>query len=177
MRVIKLAFLSFFFLFILVTLISSLIPSNVRISRAVNVYSDPSQILVPVKNLNQWPQWYPGLKNLPATDIKFSEDAGKPVMNIPGSTVIIKKANDQQVLADLVGAKGKKIVNGFNAITHNESDSVTLQWYMDFKLNWYPWEKFGSMLYEKMYGSTMEKGLENLSHIIDSSHSSQNVVR
>lgn len=173
MRVIKLGLLSFFFLFILITLISLFIPSTVRISRAVNVYTDPSQVLVPVRNLQQWSQWYPGLKTLPPGKIQFSNQSGKPVMTIPGSTVIIKTANDQQVLADLVGAKGKTIMNGFNAITHNQSDSVTLQWYMDFSLKWYPWEKFGSMLYEKMYGATMEQGLSNLEHLIDSSHSSQ----
>ena len=173
MRVIKLALLSFFFLLILITLISLFIPSTVRISRAVNVYADPSQVLVPVRNLQQWTQWYPGLKTLPPGKIQFSNESGKPVMTIPGSTVIINTANDQRVLADLIGAKGKKIVNGFNAITHNQSDSVTLQWYMDFDLKWYPWEKFGSMLYEKMYGATMEQGLSNLEHLIDSSHSSQ----
>ena len=173
MRVIKLALLSFFFLFILITLISLFIPSTVRISRAVNVYADPSQVLVPVRNLQQWTQWYPGLKTLPPGKIQFSNESGKPVMTIPGSTVIINKANDQLVMADLVGARGKKIMNGFNAITHNQSDSVTLQWYMDFDLKWYPWEKFGSMLYEKMYGATMEQGLSNLEHLIDSSHSSQ----
>ena len=173
MRIIKLALLSFFFLFILITLISLFIPSTVRISRAVNVYADPSQVLVPVRNLQQWTQWYPGLKTLPPGKIRFSNESGKPVMTIPGSTVIINKANDQLVMADLVGARGKKIMNGFNAITHNQSDSVTLQWYMDFNLKWYPWEKFGSMLYEKMYGATMEQGLSNLEHLIDSSHSSQ----
>ena len=173
MRVIKLALLSFFFLFILITLISLFNPSTVRISMAVNVFADPSQVLVPVRNLQQWTQWYPGLKTLPPGKIQFSNESGKPVMTIPGSTVIINKANDQQVLADLVGSKGKKIMNGFNAITHNQTDSVTLQWYMDFDLKWYPWEKFGSMLYEKMYGATMEQGLSNLEHQIDSSHSSQ----
>ena len=177
MRVIKLALLSFFFLFILITLISLFIPSTVRISRAVNVYADPSQVLVPVRNLQQWTQWYPGLKTLPPSKIQFSSESGKPVMTIPGSTVIIQTANDQQVLADIVGARGKKIMNGFNAITHNQSDSVTLQWYMDFNLKWYPWEKFGSMLYEKMYGATMEQGLSNLEHLIDSSHSSQMLNR
>lgn len=177
MRIIKLALLSFFFLFVLVTLISLFIPSSVRISRAINVYSDPGQVLVPVRNINKWPEWYPGLKTIPTEDIQFSQSGAKPVMTIPGSTVIINSANDQQVLAELVGEKGKRIMNGFNAITHNQSDSVTLQWYMDFKLSWYPWEKFGSMLFEKMYGSTMEQGLENLGHIIDSSHSSQNVYR
>ena len=173
MRVFKLALLSFFFLFILITLISLFIPSTVRISRAVNVYADPSQVLVPVRNLQQWTQWYPGLKSISPDKIHFTNESGKPVMTIPGSTVIIQTANDQQVLADLVGARGKKIMNGFNAITHNQSDSVTLQWYMDFNLKWYPWEKFGSMLYEKMYGATMEQGLSNLEHLIDSSHSSQ----
>ena len=84
MRVIKLALLSFFFLFILITLISLFIPSTVRISRAVNVYADPSQVLVPVRNLQQWTQWYPGLKSISPDKIHFTNESGKPVMNIPG---------------------------------------------------------------------------------------------
>jgi hypothetical protein len=174
MRVIKLALLSFFFLFILITLISLFIPSSVRISRAINVYSNPKNVLDPVKNIHQWPNWYPGLKTISPNEINFKRKAGKPVMLIPGSTVIIQTINEHQVLADLVGAKGKKIQNGFNAITHPQTDSITLQWYMDFNLKWYPWEKFGSMLYEKMYGTNMEQGLTNLKELTERNRSSIN---
>lgn len=33
---------------------------------------------------------------------------------------------------------------------------------MDFHLSWYPWQKFGSLLYESTYGAMMEKGLTNI---------------
>jgi hypothetical protein len=32
---------------------------------------------------------------------------------------------------------------------------------MDFRLSWYPWEKFSSLFYEKTYGTMMETGLLN----------------
>jgi hypothetical protein len=33
---------------------------------------------------------------------------------------------------------------------------------MQFKLRWYPWEKFASLLFEKQYGTQMEAGLNKL---------------
>jgi hypothetical protein len=32
---------------------------------------------------------------------------------------------------------------------------------MDFKLPWYPWQKFGSLFYENTYGQMMQNGLAN----------------
>jgi hypothetical protein len=33
---------------------------------------------------------------------------------------------------------------------------------MDFRLRWYPWQKFGSLLYEDTYGTMMQQGLQKL---------------
>jgi len=33
---------------------------------------------------------------------------------------------------------------------------------MDFQLQWYPWQKCGSLLYEGTYGRMMEQGLQNI---------------
>jgi hypothetical protein len=38
---------------------------------------------------------------------------------------------------------------------------------MDFKLRWYPWEKFSSLLLEKRYGPVMEQGLAKLKKSIN----------
>jgi hypothetical protein len=38
---------------------------------------------------------------------------------------------------------------------------------MDFRLRWYPWEKFSSLLFEKQYGTQMEAGLESLKQLAE----------
>ena len=58
-------------------------------------------------------------------------------------------------------------MNGWKFISHAGSDSATLQWYIDFNLRWYPWEKFASLLFEKSYGAQMEQGLSNLKKIVE----------
>jgi hypothetical protein len=60
---------------------------------------------------------------------------------------------------------GRPIISGFKIIRHQQGDSATLQWYMDFELRWYPWEKFRSLFYENIYGLQMEQGLLNLKEL------------
>jgi hypothetical protein len=45
---------------------------------------------------------------------------------------------------------------------------------MDFKLKWYPWEKFKSLFYENFYGVQMEQGLSNLKELSEHRRSSIN---
>ena len=52
--------------------------------------------------------------------------------------------------------------NGWQMYQFTGADSITLQWYMDVHLKWYPWQKFGSLFYENTYGTVMQQGLENL---------------
>jgi hypothetical protein len=54
MRIIKLGLLSFFFLFLLVTLISLLFPSQLRLSRATNLANEREQIFALLKNDTAW---------------------------------------------------------------------------------------------------------------------------
>ena len=44
--------------------------------------------------------------------------------------------------------------------------STTVQWYFDFHLKWYPWQKFQSIVYDKQLGPEMEASLENLRRIV-----------
>lgn len=56
---------------------------------------------------------------------------------------------------------------GWQLHRSNPQDSATLQWYMDFHLSWYPWQKFGSLFYENNYGRMMEQGLYNLKREVE----------
>ena len=174
MKVIKLALISFIFLFTVVWLISLLIPSRVRISRAVNMYANRDSVMAGIKDPSRWKTWYPGL------------DSAKPLL-VDGKLkgmIVDEKSRGQMVYLSLdsikpdevtvrfVGNNMKPVINTWTTISYSYSDSLTLQWYMDFNLRWYPWEKFASLLLDKSYGPQMEKGLTKLKNNVQASLSS-----
>jgi hypothetical protein len=57
--------------------------------------------------------------------------------------------------------KGKDVMSGFNIIEAPEGITI-VQWYFDIKLNWYPWEKISSIVFDKQYGPLMEQSLGHL---------------
>lgn len=133
-------------IFLLFTGISLFIPSQVNISRAINLDSSADSIMMLIKDTTQWPAWYPGYDTMKAkgTTIKFS---------------VIEK---NKLTAEFKNQKSKSISSTWQVIPYEHTDSITLHWNMQFKLKWYPWEKFGSLLYEKAYGTQMERGLNSI---------------
>ena len=150
MRIIKLALLSFIILFLLVTAISLLIPSEIRISKAINLAPPGDSVMVWIKDQGLWSRWHPAF---------LTRDS---IASSPPLTIKEQKASDSEMVFT-VGRPGKTpVVNGWRIHRYAYSDSITLQWYMDFHLPWYPWHKFGSLFYENTYGVMMERGLSNL---------------
>ena len=169
MRFLKLAFISFIFLFLLVTGMSLFIPSHIRISKAINIKADKDSIMAPIRDAAKWKTWYPGLDTA-----KLLVEEGKVngvVLNDndPAHPVYISitKKEQDEVTAQFVSKSLKPVINVWKTISYSTSDSITLQWYMDFHLRWYPWEKFGSLLLEKSYGTKMEIGLMNLKKLAE----------
>lgn len=162
MRLIKLAILSFIILFLLVTVISLFIPSNIRISKATNIAADDTLAFSNIKNLSNWRNWHPALKGIPENEISVLNDSG---IKVKGTTIVITAKKNDEFVTKMVANEGQPVVSGFKTISHQQGDSSTLQWYMDFRLRWYPWEKFRSLFYENIYGIQMEQGLANLKEL------------
>ncbi len=106
-----------------------------------------------------WKSWYPG-----ADTAAYFIDDGK----IKGITtgdmraLVITGINDSAVMTMNAGPHSKRGESGWNIFPGRIPNSFTVQWYMDFHLRWYPWEKFSSLLLEKRYGAMMEQGLTSL---------------
>jgi hypothetical protein len=149
LRIIKLALISFVFFFLLLTAISLFIPSHVRISKAINVAATPSTLLGYIGDTTKWKEWHPlmqhalhqGTQQLLAQQLERTD-----------STIIFKTTYSNHLPS----------TNGWQVYQFPAADSITLQWYMDVHLKWYPWQKFGSLFYENTYGTVMQQGLENL---------------
>lgn len=147
MRIVKLGLLSFFFLFLLITLISLLFPSHIRLSKAINLPNERQRIFA---LLNNDTAWHPAYKD--SASVKTFSALDKKVIERTDSTLVLQ-----------LQQKGRRpLINGWQVYGTPATDSLTLQWYMDFDLGLYPWQRFSSLFYERTYGIMMEKGLKNL---------------
>jgi hypothetical protein len=146
MRIIKLALISFIFFFLLLTAISSLVPSTVRLSKAINIGAPKADILSLVSDTGAWKAWHPGFSN-------SNHKEGNAPQVLPVSK------SDSLIIMQLNRPGRKPVLNGWQVYQYASTDSITMQWYMDFQLQWYPWEKFGSLFYENTYGTMMQQGL------------------
>ncbi|MES1218084.1 MAG: SRPBCC family protein [Bacteroidota bacterium] len=165
MRIIKLAIISFIVLFLVVTGISLFIPSHIRISKAVDIRANKETAMGQIKDVENWKHWYPGADTL---QLFIADGKAKGLMKDSlNILLLISGSTDSTVLATTAGSSSRKINMGWNIIPTNDPDKVSVQWYMDFDLSWYPWEKFRSLLFEKIYGVHMEKGLTNLKNHLE----------
>lgn len=147
MRVLKFGIISLFLLAVLVTLISFLFPSHLRLSKATNLPNDRQRIFALLKNDTAW---HPAYKDTATT---------KTFLLIKKSLV---EQTDSTFVLRLQGGDRKPVISGWRIYGAPATDSLTLQWYMDFQLGPLPWQKFSSLFYENTYGAMMEKGLANI---------------
>jgi polyketide cyclase/dehydrase/lipid transport protein len=165
MRIARLIIISFVVLFTIITIISLFIPSQVRISRAIQINSPKDSVMNQVSEVSNWKDWYPG-----ADSLKFYYEGnrikGLVLDESKKRYLIIKEKKDDEVTADYI-LPNKKIATGWVLATTANSNSVTLQWYMDFHLRWYPWEKFSSFMFERIYHPQLQQGLDNLKRFLE----------
>jgi hypothetical protein len=172
MRFIRLALLSLFFLFLVIWGLSLLIPSHITLSKAINIKAPADSISLMISNPLNWKYWYPGMDSaLPYIENGVVKGM---VINRSDSThpvyLALEKVEKGRTTALFTGRNMKPVLNTWRTIEHQGSDSLTLQWSMDFDLRWYPWEKFASLALEKTYAPKMEQGLTDLRKKVQSSN-------
>ena len=161
MRFVKLALISAVVLFVIVYLFSLMIPATVRISRAINITAPKDTLLAAIADLRQWKQWNELVNNADSNNQQYSENM------ISGELLTVTR---QGQVGDTLNTEWKqknaRVLNsGFT--WYGSDGQLVLQWYFDIKLRWYPWEKFGSIVFDKQLGPPMEKSLANLKKLVE----------
>ena len=146
MRIVKLAIISFVVIFIILFLISLMIPSTVRTSRAINIEVPKSTIYPLLSDTGKWSKWNE-LKN---------------------DKIQINFLSSDSDLIKTEWSYGERTIYSFYRIERLGNVTV-VQWCFEFPLKWYPWEKFGSITFEKQFGPPMEKSLINLKNLVANS--------
>jgi len=163
MRFIKLAIISAVVISVLLTALSLLLPSHVRISRAVNIAAAPEKISPYINDLHQWQRWNHFFLD---TSMK-AEVVGRWFMKTNRVDVQMATPGDNFTTTMWMQPNGKMFQGNFVLLP---GDSITVvQWYFDFRLRWYPWEKISSIIYDGQMGPVMEKSLTELKELVETS--------
>ncbi|HYJ38785.1 MAG TPA: SRPBCC family protein [Chitinophagaceae bacterium] len=163
MRFIKLAIISVIILFLLITALSLLLPSHVRVSRAINISATRENIAPYISDLNQWSAWNRFV--IQADSLKNLEIVSDSFVKARGLEIHLMKTALDSISTRWRQPLGK--VSESNFILIPGEHYTVVQWYFDFHLDWYPWQKFQSIIYDKQLGPYMEGSLQNLKQIME----------
>lgn len=145
-RVVKLGAASALVIFVILFLISLLIPSTVRISRAINIESAKRDVYPFLADTSRWHLWN-DLKNDRITIQLLSADSN---------------------LVHSRWTYHNRSLDGYYRLEWI-NDITVVNWYFDVPLKWYPWEKFASITFEKQFGPHMETSLAKLKEVVRNS--------
>jgi len=152
-----------------------LIPSHVRISKAINIGTVADSVWNQVDDLGKWENWNPFFNNLVTKQVAYLDTANGKINAIQVESTIIRweEKNATEHIAEMLSGNRLPMMSGWKCIPGQRSnsnvlaDSITLQWYMDFQFRWYPWEKFQSIVYDQQLGPVMEKSLAGLKRLAE----------
>ena len=135
-----------------------------------DINSSREKIAAAISDFKTWEKWNQfisrsGLKNKSISSPSF----GKNAFLVSDQFKVVITA----YMPDTVKTYWQHGRRGFEGVFHlvpNQPDNTTVQWYFDFSFKWYPWEKLGSMFYDKQIGPVMEESLLNLKRLVENNH-------
>jgi len=160
MKYIKLIIISFVFLSVLVTGISLLFPSKVIASRAIEVNTSADKIAYFTSDLSHWNLWMSDWKQ---NKVELKNNTAY----IGTQTVRFLDKTDTKVNYEWIATGQNPYLVTFEWTLLKDSTYV-IHWSFEQNVKWYPWEKFQTLLNDKLLGAKMEIELQHLQEAINS---------
>ncbi|HMK04008.1 MAG TPA: SRPBCC family protein [Ferruginibacter sp.] len=172
MRLFKASIIGLTGLFIFITLISLLIPSKIRVTKAVAIQAEAARVFAQISDIQNWKNWQPVFKRDSAV-IVFGKDGEGNVNSIEWESkgkknkFIITSKKDNAITASLLREGESEVLNTITILPVAEQHQVQVEWNALIKLKWYPWEKFYGIFIEKVTGQGYEDALNSLKAYVE----------
>ena len=168
MRSIKGFILALAGLFIMITLLSLLIPSRVMVSRGVVVNAAAPRLFAEITDLQNWKHWQPVFK-VDSAKITFTGDSAcEWVSTGKKNKLLITARSANQITTSLLREGENEVINVITILPLSDSNQVQVEWKALTRLKWYPWEKFYGIFIEKLTGPGYEDALDSLKAYVES---------
>ena len=160
MRIIKLLLISIVVFGALLFLMSLLFPSEIRVSRAINIGAKKESVYRKIHDLRQWQQW---------NDAASAEGSIPDVVTDSSFESQRLKINLEYSSVDSIRTAWKnkdQITYGTFRLIQITPDSTVVQWYFDVGAK-FPWDKFSTLVLDNQLGPPMENALVKLKNLIE----------
>jgi hypothetical protein len=142
----------------------ALFPSDISISRIVQINNPQENVRKKIVNLREWKTWNEMLlTQFSGNNPNDQLDAA--LMKRGNISVEILSAGQDTILTRW--KNGQRSFTGNYILTRMNGQTV-LEWSLHFHIKWYPWEKLASMFYDKQLGTMMENSLLKLKNELES---------
>ncbi len=141
----------------------ALFPSDISISRIVQINSQQETVRKKIADLKEWKTWNEMLL-AQFSGINSNDQFDSVFMKRGNVSVEILSAGQDTILTRW--KNGQRSFTGNYILTRMDGQTV-LEWSLHFHLNWYPWEKLASMFYDKQLGTMMENSLLKLKNELE----------
>ena len=173
MRYIKAFLFGIIGLFIIITLLSLLITSNVRVVRTTVINNTTiDKAYQQVVDLKNWKNWHPMFKKGVATiyfnSNSIGKNAGCTITYNNKTTHLLITATDSTLVKFILQSPGEnEIENAISFTPIITSTDIRVEWRALTKLHWYPWEKFYAIFLDKITGPGYDAALKSLKDFIE----------
>jgi hypothetical protein len=162
---------SILIIFIVIFLLSLLLPSKVTVAKSVLINAPKMRVHQQVDDFQNWKNWYPAFQgeniiiNPPKPGIiksvSLNDNKGKELQ----FDLIKSKADTLDI--NLKNQSSTKIDYQFILSTHSDGQTQ-ITWNVNTTMKWYPWEKAKGIFLDKVSGPQYEAALTNLKKAVES---------
>lgn len=158
--------------FVIILLVSLLLPSKVTVTKSVEINATPERVRDQIINFENWKNWYPAFTDENITVIK-----NPPSQNILNS-VTLKDKRGKDITLDMVDSSRNIITINLQSSSSAKvnyqfflipkiNNQTQLTWNVNTDLGWYPWGRIRGIFLDKFSGPQFEAALENLRKAIE----------
>ncbi len=144
----------------------ALFPSDISVSRVVQINRSPEQVLKWIDDLREWKKWNEFVIHNNEGGAISTAPQGADSANINLGSVHIQLVKVYRDTVFTMWSRGNDSFAGNFIVVKSDLQTI-LAWDLKFHIKWYPWEKLASMFYDKNLGPQMEKSLLSLKREIE----------
>jgi hypothetical protein len=176
MRLIKAFLIGATGLFVVMTLLSLLIPSKVKVSRTTLINNTTrAEVFAQVANLYNWKNWHQVFKNSHAkmnviTEADTGNSSAEIIYGDKSARLVVTSADSNSIKFILQSPGENEIQNEVIISSIPQQANVQVEWRTLNKLKWYPWEKFYGIFIDKLTGPGYDESLKGLKDYLEASH-------
>lgn len=140
----------------------ALFPSDITVTRVVQINRSRGEVLKQIDDLREWKKWNEFVINPSPREMNNTTNergADSAFIDIGGAHIQLLEVHADTVVT--IWRHGEDSFSGIFKIEESNGQTI-LAWDLKFHIKWYPWAKLASMFYDKNLGPLMEKSLMNL---------------